>query len=545
METRKTPLVLTASALALALMLAGCGGGSSSSTEPTAPAAAATPPAPPAPPPEPEPETVTVSFADSADAMYLGDIDDVTTAVAIAAGETEDVGPYMVMNGGTATAMVTIEDGAVMVTGVDADDIDVTGFTMAAADDIKAAMDAAKDMTDEMKSRAVGVFQALDRSKWGGDSVRAIDPDPKASTGWTRVMSMKMNDEVGVDSKEETVVYHDRQPPTKKSYNATYYAGGQAATDNIPGTDVPVNNSGVAIAETMLTLTATANAPLPKAIGAQLDTEGGHFPESDGLADQKKTYGQNESDHPLITFDGTFHGMTGTYMFTEGCNDGCTVTAQADGTYTFSEDLEVTFTPDEPSVAAVPIPDGDYMQFGYWKKTPDTADSTLDYVYEINLIAHGSQAFTGSATAADGSATYKGHAVGLYSNKEEYGEFTADATLTAKFTAETDSLEGEIRNFQGGGDTDMTGWAVDLMPITTIAEGDSTTEGANPADNVSGGGIEAEMGDATLKNNAGSWDASLWGPAGTGNRPTGVTGRFNAEFTDARIVGAFGAQRTK
>ena len=552
METRKTPLALTASALALALMLAGCGGGSSSSTEPTAPAAAAPPTPTPPPAPEPEPMTVMVEFDGYMDASYLT-VADVPTAVAIAAGATGTVGPYMVTNGGTATAMVTIEDGVVMVTGVAATDIDVTGFTMAAADAIKMAKKDEETTMAEMTGRAAGLSAALSHAdvfKAPPDTpmiARGLSGDPTMTInggehGWeTEDAGMSISKWHGTMLKRGTdsyTVYTNIDAAKPKDFSKEYALGG--TSDNPSDTELEGTLEGITVkapveGENPYQLMFT-QAGMQRAANAGL-LGGGGFPTPNAPSEGSETYKYDNEDKKT-SFKGMFHGASGTYACTN--TGGCMLEVTAPSTeqgpmYTAGTDDTWTFTPDEG--AKIADADAAYQYFGWWVDTPAKATDKA-YPYEVMVFYGGMGESPPNLDSLHGEATYNGSAAGLFAvpevkaNAEKniehvpaaHGQFTATAMLKADFGDATDpvSVTGTIGTFKRN-DGVANSWELTLGKGKVIS-------------------VDA---DAT-----GTWEYQLYGGDTTDNtHPTAIAGRFEAHITGLKdkstpvVAGGFGATR--
>ena len=235
METRKTPLALTASALALALMLAGCGGGSSSSTEPTAPAAAAPPPAPPAPPPAPEPEPVTLTLPES-DYVMPAPLEDMEPFAVTA--DSTDVGAYTLTCTSTEPCMVEVKSGVITVTSgeVDEDVMFNAAYMQMIEDAKKTVMVSFKDAADVSYLEVADVTEAVE-----------IAASETEYVGPYKVMNN------GSETAMVTIV------------------GGKVMVTGVAVTDVEVTGfTPTAMAEIKAEKTAkmdTANAPMTRALG--------------------------------------------------------------------------------------------------------------------------------------------------------------------------------------------------------------------------------------------------------------------------------------
>ena len=162
-------------------------------------------------------------------------------------------------------------------------------------------------------------------------------------------------------------------------------------------------------------------------------------------------------------------------------------------------------------------------------------------------------AVTGRAAAdVDGSATYKGGAAGKWAiasttdDTTEGGHFTATATLTANFDADTTpdeggnnklgvSIGGKITNFMTG-DVSRPNWNVTLKPLATVPQSVGPIKNA-VTEWSTGGALKGE----------GTWDANFYGEEADTMHPTAATGEFNAAIPASgevgRISGAFAATK--
>ena len=219
-------------------------------------------------------------------------------------------------------------------------------------------------------------------------------------------------------------------------------------------------------------------------------------------------------DGQVTSFAGSVRGVDGTFSC---MGDACTApTPNADGAFTRTE-IAITrtekwsFAPDDPG-AMIHVKDTACVSFGWWLNAMGTEG---EYKFDAFASATG----MGNAIPDDdddnragsvlkGSATYKGGAAGKYAmqsttdDSASGGHFTASATLTANFDADTDpadddpnesgvSIGGTITDFMTG-DMSRPNWKVTLtgparVPTTIentgIAEGRTTswtTGGAVP-----------------------------------------------------------------
>ena len=178
--------------------------------------------------------------------------------------------------------------------------------------------------------------------------------------------------------------------------------------------------------------------------------------------------------------------------------------------------------------------DGEYMVFGYWLETPNSAVATPDF--GVFAKAHN---LTGSQPVPNYiTASYDGTAVGVYAEKDpnealdtwRQGEFTAAAYL--KVDGLANGITGTIRNFTtrpiGGSSQPVTlgRWVV-------------TLEASNRVD------LEWLVGNVAV-DGQGKWKHGYVQAHETAADavPPGVVGAFEAEIENLlHIVGAFGAHK--
>ena len=181
--------------------------------------------------------------------------------------------------------------------------------------------------------------------------------------------------------------------------------------------------------------------------------------------------------------------------------------------------------------------------------------------------AAGGNRSTGREIAAlSGPVTYKGTAAGQYSffqplggGHSHYGEFTANATLTANFTltgAQGDeTVSGTLDGFKtlvGEARTpvDRSDWVVTLGS-KSIVGGIIPSAGANATTWLTDD-------NPTAAPAAGTWEAAFYSNLPAAKRggtttpavneedatPTGIAGTFEAEYHNVgKMVGAFGAHK--
>jgi hypothetical protein len=234
---------------------------------------------------------------------------------------------------------------------------------------------------------------------------------------------------------------------------------------------------------------------------------------------------------------GTFSGIVGTFF----CEGGkCAVEGTGDAAkltggwyfYPTSSDDYYNYSHETKTYSVETL----YAEYGYW-----LADATVtDIVTAVTINAYvrsdgnttGLELGDTDEFKDDNSAEYNGPAVGLSSlgkgeNLESSGHFDADVNLKVTFGG-TPSIAGSISNFRGNAVN--TKWEVEL-------HGELSAQGV-----FSNGETDTVGGDD------GTWSATLYGPVPVGDppvnqRPTGIFGTFNANFSDGQAAGAYATRK--
>ena len=192
---------------------------------------------------------------------------------------------------------------------------------------------------------------------------------------------------------------------------------------------------------------------------------------------------------------------------------------------------------------------GAYLQFGYWQSEATSAGRSWFTRYGSLMSIRpdpndGSWEAITDLIGMEGSATFEGHAAGLYAisnpagGHNEDGHFTADAMLTVDFG--DGSASGMIDNFMSAGESKE--WTVELLsqnfdPSLTLfrspSDGDSEVRWT----------ISAEQN--TPGDSIGNW-WSAFVAKDTGGESMGAAGQFHAVYTTiGRMTGTFGAKKTQ
>ena len=252
-----------------------------------------------------------------------------------------------------------------------------------------------------------------------------------------------------------------------------------------------------------------------------------------------------------LSFQGTFHGVAGTYECT---TPPCMVSTANDGMIS-STGGTWTFTPDSDQVGEIMIdlPDTDHLYFGWWLKEPDEAEGS----YAFRTFSGGTVPFTvgnkftsGNNDELLGTASYQGRAAGQYVTKDfsggvlsggTAGVFTATAMLTANFGGDDIAVNDqfnirgsvtEFRDVERG--RALEGWSVTLNKVD-LAPGSASFGG------TAGDTTTATLGGVT---GTGTWAGAFFGNARADRKPGAVAGVFDAHLPAAHISGGFGASNT-
>jgi hypothetical protein len=229
----------------------------------------------------------------------------------------------------------------------------------------------------------------------------------------------------------------------------------------------------------------------------------------------------SEEDGDIVrTGSGEFDGVEGTYKCSAAtCGDIKGVGGVV------QEATGWTFRPTSLS-AMVPVPDSEYLTFGYWVDASAGDDSDM---FDVKTLYTGVGTEITPATSLTGTAEYTGAAAGQYAVKSSEGmasggSFIADAALTANFGTATDPMEltGKISNIRDSDGPTMLG-------DTVVTLANDLSASANFLGHDGSG--------------SGTWTRTLYGGEAAGV-PESVTGDFHAASDTHAIAGAFGATKT-
>ena len=255
---------------------------------------------------------------------------------------------------------------------------------------------------------------------------------------------------------------------------------------------------------------------------------------------------------PNRSFSATIRGRPGTFTCVSATTD-CdftvgTTTLDHDGAastpvitvlggtpFTFTA-TEWEFKPSSQSTIAIPGGDKEFMYFGWWISTPDSAGGEYKFIPRI-----GGRALLTSHPAF--AATYRGSATGRYVRQNRAETITSDGeqltrassgvfTATASLTATSAGVvTGSIADFKEGGSS-LGNWRVGLdgSDATSLTVGDAS------------GGTGAWAAQYVPSRVGGTAGGA---PPGTATEaPVAAVGHFNAHLENVlSLSGAFGATR--
>ena len=341
----------------------------------------------------------------------------------------------------------------------------------------------------------------------------AADPDRATIDGWDRNVYERTT---ASDSTDTFVIYSNKDDPTPTAFHMVH----------------PLDSDGALVFDNSNLGLVSGVAEFPSAVNQV------GVPFMDGAE-----------------FTGMFDGAPGIYT----CVSMCKLSTNLDA------DLVAVvgdwqFAPDDDEFL-VPVPDSDYVHFGYWLNESEVGGEPA---YMVDAIAGGTvESAIGTVQDLEGRATYTGAATGLYVIKtftldgevqnRTGGQFTADAMLTATFggggvPADSHySIVGSIKDFADrSGRAIDSSWSVELKAVRfgTQQSGELTGTNGNVFRKATEGDADAD---------AGSWDGRFFGPVKVDNDdtmmgnqstlPSAVAGTFDAQFTNGAVIGSFGAEK--
>ena len=482
-------------------------------------------------------------------------IDTASTAVAAVGNDSTDA-QVMAADAAIAAARKAITDAANVPATEKAAN---TGTVNALASRLTAAKSARQMAMDDAQKAADKAMAAAGKALHG-----ALGSNPVGNLDATTLSSSGLvisTDDSGID--DDVTLKAGASAGALGSWNGTNYAHMDSGT-KVSNTAVVYTNQAAptmkAFGEVYTTDYTAATRTLNVTEGtADANIGGSMFP-----ATGTKTYSPAAPGGEDVSFPGTYDGAAGTYV----CNTGGTPGA-CQATYTENGITLVTggtWTFVHARNAMVSVADNDYLYFGWWlRKDKDGVPTSASAFFDE--AGTPPTALTGVTDIA-GSATYSGKAAGKFAiynplGGSEAGHFTANATLSAKFSGTGAGISGTIDSFMANDKS--VPWSVALNNTGTT--GTDAAEDVASSNNIGATGTIAAITDNagtadvneslstvwSIDGNAasasGTWSGQMYdeavGDADDGsNVPTSVLGTFQSMFGSTHtMVGAFGATK--
>ena len=380
----------------------------------------------------------------------------------------------------------------------------------------------------------------------GGNALAAGDRAAAYNTAGTHIhVGIGDADPVPLSEDKDTMVpelhgwtgkrYHRTMPAGEGTYEAHVYShiGEPTMGDKFNAGLPEVGDLDATSGETGILSTLTGYEALVSST---------HFDQSAGIKKFKLP-----ADTVRVRLSGSYYGVSGTYYCTPADNSTCAAQKAAKG-FALGSTLDSTnaftpgdwtFKPNDPNARVMSTPDNSYASYGWWLHTAANGDLTASAFVDRRGAADSATGIT----ALQGTATYRGGAVGKYAlssstgGTNDAGHFTASATLQADFN--DDMITGTIGSFMDG-DGNAKDWSVELMKQTI-----TDTGLINGIDGAGAGG--ASMTKWTIGGKAadpsGNWTGSLQ-ENGDDGVPAIATGTFYTHYsTSGKMVGAFGVNK--
>ena len=234
---------------------------------------------------------------------------------------------------------------------------------------------------------------------------------------------------------------------------------------------------------------------------------------------------------------GSFDGALGEYVCTPAMGGPCTSSVRNAGGYALAGG-DWKFVP--AAGAEVPDPDTEYQYFGWWLRQTDDAAAIGTFHAGEGSASNELQ----NLQALQGTATYRGPAVGKFAIQPRIGEasagdFAATVTLEVDFGDGTDlgTVTGNVGDFTANGETNT--WSVALGSARIGADGSIAAVGNHAA--LAVWSISGSAG--TTPGTPPTWSGQLH-DAGEHSVPAVATGAFEAVYDEVgRMIGVFGTTR--
>ena len=566
-STDKFVLVLVAS---LALLLAGCGGGSSTPPEPEGPT----------------PEEIAEMEAMQMRAMeQKADLEEANGALDTALAATLNTQDALDAANAAHTALAAAIEAAADVSAADKAMYQAAASAamvrIADAQKIFEAAEAQRMAEAEEQRKMEEAAKAAEMAKVGKALKAALGNNPLGHLDTTTNTGGATFTAAGGLSVDQTQGTLTTDPPA-----VTLSAGNSAGSlGTWSGTNYAQTNRGTGVSNSAVVYTNQATPKMYSlatryATAGNIPASGGTYTPGTGgkgvlainagAADSNikaamfptagtKTFSATAPATEILV-PGTYHGASGTYR----CSGTCTATVTATGT-----SLGGTWVFAHGAGAMVSVPDADYLAFGWWLNKDKDGEPTVASAF-YSTVGAVRTALAG-VNAIVGSATYAGKAAGKFAlsnpldSTGDGGHFTADATLTAKFSGTGAGITGTIDNFMANDKS--VPWSVALNNRTF--DGAATATVPTPGNNISATGAITSLDNTTVTPNvddsrttvwsidgnsapaSGTWSGQFYdeAPSGATNDdgsdvPTNVLGRFQSEFGSVgSMVGAFGAEK--
>ena len=568
----KFVLVLVAS---LALLLAGCGGGSSTSEEPTDP---------PAVDPAVAERAAISSAIMMARTAVSGVGNDSTDSEVSAADTAIESARTAIAN----AANVPAAEKAANTTTVDTLASQLSSAKMARSEAMgaadKAAAEAMAKVGKALRAALTGPTPAstnalnnLELPPGFADGDLTIDAAAGAGTLEDAAAHDSVNLEAGdsagslggwtgTDYAHSTGTGDNKVSNEARVYTNKGPGKREAFADALPsGVTIADANAGGAAPAQITDLTTAIKGYIPVATGGTVTTglDIGKVMANAFTHDGTQNHAISGTANSFTT-RGTYDGASGEYRCVTGCsstNDDKGAPSALGGTWFFKPDAG----------AMVLQPDEHYLFYGWWVRKDNDGDPTAasafagragtdpaDSTDGLDPGWSGAYVSTAGSETITGSASYAGNAVGKFSMSNALdgtgngGHFTADASLTAKFSGTGSGVNGTIDNFRLNDGSDDPGWSVTLHRASFGSDGAISA----PVDDSTTTDVNEAMGttwsvDGNSGGRSGTWSGQMYdempgnAPDGDGsNIPTTATGTFYSSFSaNGRMVGAFGADK--
>ncbi len=263
-----------------------------------------------------------------------------------------------------------------------------------------------------------------------------------------------------------------------------------------------------------------------------------------------------------LSAPGTFRGVAGTFTCAATCGAALTFDKDGEVTNASSAGTGWMFEATAGLAAMIPIPDPDYVEYGFWlTKDEDDAPTRFNVFYNgvgelATAVVLPARPVGGDDDPVDITATYEGDANGKYLVRDSDGDatagpgyFTAKAMLQAVIRptgatgdANAYTVSGEISEFMDGTATPLG----DL--VVTLDDGDPETAYDSSTTEFLG---KTSGSTDPLGSGKGDWEAEFYGAddagdaATRGGFPAEAAGAFNYDWGLGAVQGAFGAEYVK